>query len=432
MNWNSLTEEQKAAGSKFLNFLMDESHREFYLFGSAGCGKTFLARYFIEHIHNQYLKTNKALGLDPKYVNLSLTATTNKAVEVLHNLNISGVEVETVYQLFGVTVKENYSNGTTYLNDEDAQPVSNTVIFVDECSMLPIKMLNIIRHKGKNSKIVFIGDRYQLAPVKEKPHWNRTPEDVTVNLTKPVRNQGCQPLIDLCTQLRNTVETGVFNDIKLVPGVIEHLDDEGCKDWLMKANFEGGYSKVLCYTNEKVLQYQDWIQTNKYKGIPLWCEGRSYINTSNYEYWDGKKMVRFYPEQLITINKIHQTYHKEKFRLFDVMVADVYSGKDKVLGARIILNPTDFKTALKWTYKSQQYEQYFKMKNTNLDLRLPFACTVHKAQGNTYDEVLIDLDSFKYCRDPVIASRLLYVAASRAKKKVCFYGTMPKKYGVLV
>ena len=67
-----------------------------------------------------------------------------------------------------------------------------------------------------------------------------------------------------------------------------------------------------------------------------------------------------------------------------------------------------------------------------MDLRFPYASTIHKAQGSTFDEVLIDLGSFRVCDDPDVAARLLYVAISRAKHRVSFYGKLPKKYGVLV
>ena len=72
------------------------------------------------------------------------------------------------------------------------------------------------------------------------------------------------------------------------------------------------------------------------------------------------------------------------------------------------------------------------MQKEVMDLRLPYASTIHKSQGSTFDEVLIDLGSFRSCQDPEVAARLLYVAVSRARKKIKFYGKLPKKYGVLV
>lgn len=56
-----------------------------------------------------------------------------------------------------------------------------------------------------------------------------------------------------------------------------------------------------------------------------------------------------------------------------------------------------------------------------LDLRHSYACTVHKAQGSTYDTVYVDLDDlYKAIRNKDMYNRLLYVAVSRAAKKVVF------------
>ena len=61
-------------------------------------------------------------------------------------------------------------------------------------------------------------------------------------------------------------------------------------------------------------------------------------------------------------------------------------------------------------------------------LRLPHACTIHKSQGSTYENVYIDLDSFKACKDRETLARLLYVAVSRAKNHVYFHGSLPKGF----
>ena len=49
-----------------------------------------------------------------------------------------------------------------------------------------------------------------------------------------------------------------------------------------------------------------------------------------------------------------------------------------------------------------------------------YSMTVHKAQGSTFEEVYIDYDDI-VAANPYTASRLLYVALSRAKSKVIIY-----------
>ena len=78
--------------------------------------------------------------------------------------------------------------------------------------------------------------------------------------------------------------------------------------------------------------------------------------------------------------------------------------------------------------KKELWEEYFNIKDTWLDLRSQYASTVHKAQGSSYDKVFIDLDDIGRCNIASDVARMLYVAISRAKKKVILSGTLPEKY----
>lgn len=433
-----LTPDQQEASKKFLAFLLDPDQTEFYLFGAAGCGKSFLTRYFIEHTYSQYIDTCKLLGQQAKYRNVYLTATTNKAVEILDRLNINRVTPQTIYSMFGVRVKDNYSNGVSYLTETSKSIVNNSIIFVDECSMLPIKMLGIIRKRISNSKVVFIGDSYQLAPVKEKSYWNKTYAPCTVNLTTPVRNQNNEPLKDLCSQLRQTVESGEFKEIHLAPDSIVQVNDEEAKKWLITADYSN--SKVLCYTNNKVLMYQEWIRKQLCPNMDLLTKGEIYTNNSNYEYVGSNNLQRYYPEEQVLIEDIGSvdtftTFSgKYSYKAQRAKIRSKSGNRPKFVSDAQVISETynDFKDILSLAYKNRDFEDYFELKNQVMDLRLPYASTVHKSQGNTYEEVFIDLDSFKSCRDPAVAARLLYVAVSRAKSKVMLYGQLPKKYGAIL
>jgi hypothetical protein len=81
-------------------------------------------------------------------------------------------------------------------------------------------------------------------------------------------------------------------------------------------------------------------------------------------------------------------------------------------------------------YKSQKnWFMFYDLKKTHPDLRQRDAATVHKAQGSTYDTVFIDLDDLSTCRNPDQAARLLYVAFSRARRRVVCYGDLAEKFG---
>ena len=86
---------------------------------------------------------------------------------------------------------------------------------------------------------------------------------------------------------------------------------------------------------------------------------------------------------------------------------------------------------MKQLYKQSPADYYLFSKRV-LDLRMVDASTVHKAQGSTLDTVYIDLDDISKCTQKDLTAKLLYVAVSRARKKVVFFGDLAKRYGVSV
>ena len=431
---SNLTTCQQDAYKKFLGFLLS-NEKEFHLFGSAGCGKTFLTRHFVNQGLKDYKKNCAILGIKPVDYIVDVTATTNKAVEVLQEAGFTFAE--TVFKLFSVKVVENFKTGETYLKEGNTPVLKKHLIIVDECSMLPQQMKKIIRANTWKCKVIYVGDNYQLAPVKEKPSWNETPTQTTAVLSTPVRNKNSQALINLCSQLRTTVDTQEFKDIHLVPGCIEKFNDAQLQAWLMKTNFST--CRVLSYTNERAIEYIKWIEQFRAGNPDFLRFNQLYINNSFYD--QKNKTQTFYPEEEITITSLSKEtkmvvtgWQGDEYEI-EGCWATVVGYKDPTRThehAFIASNPLKLKNLLKVAAKRKDWVGYFSLQSEVMDLRLPYASTVHKAQGSSYDEVVVDLESFEACKSYSVASRLLYVAASRARNKVYFYGDMPKRFGSLV
>lgn len=420
-----LNQDQRDVADKFFDFMLSPE-KEFCLFGSGGTGKTYLIKYLMTEGKKKYEESCKLFGIPNMYYQYTLTATTNKAVQVLHHY--SGIDAETIYSLFKIIVKDNYNTGETELCPNDPNyVVSNAVIFIDECSMLGYAMLKWIRTHSPDCKLVFIGDPYQLAPVKEKSYWSLVKSKTVGILTQQMRS--CIPqLQNLAEQMKDYVRNKQEWNIQTHAGIIEHLDDQEMQKKLDEhfvANSKD--SKILAFTNSKCLQYIDWINKQQGRTAP-YMVGDRMVNTSNVEFTNRK---RLYPDQEVFLERITKSFTNNTFGTPVVM----FKGDVRTLGGRlytdvpIVYDPEALKQALKILAKRKDWICYFGLKNTTLDLRPANALTIHKAQGSSYDTVFIDLDSFKHCRSYDMAARLMYVAVSRARKHVYFYGSLPKRLG---
>lgn len=425
----TLNEKQQEAVDTFYNFLMDTSQKELVITGSPGTGKTFLMGYLGNTCLSKYKQMCQLLGVEPTYKKVDFTATTNKAAAVLAEA-LNGC-TDTIYAYLNLRLVRDYDTGTEKLQRSSSYAVKyNTVIFIDECSMIDQELYGFIQTCTHDCKIIYVGDKYQLAPVKEQLSPVFQKNLPTIELTEPVRNANQPALIELCEQLKKTVETGVFNPIKLVPGVIDWLDPEKMKEEVNKDFLVPSLDKrFLAYSNNKVLAYNDYI-TNL-RQADQYAIGEYYTVNSNIKLTNSMGRERSLPvdyEVIITdvgpisdwtyegypIRGRYVNFHANLYGDFRAIAAEDYR---------------DVMHLLKIFAKSKQWTAYYRLKDTVIDLRLRDCCTTHKAQGSTLDTVYIDLSDISRCNFINMVSRLLYVGVSRAKKRVVFCGRLKEAYG---
>ena len=83
---------------------------------------------------------------------------------------------------------------------------------------------------------------------------------------------------------------------------------------------------------------------------------------------------------------------------------------------------------IKYYSSNKQWDRYFKIKNSFPDLRSVAASTIHKAQGSTYDSVIVDLSDIGRCTIKSQTARMQYVALSRPKTRIYIRGHLPERY----
>ena len=430
MNANAynLNQGQKEAVDAFFEFLFDREAKGFIISGPAGVGKTYWMGYIIDIIMPRYLETCKLIGVDPDYDSVTMTATTNKAAEVLEFA--TGRNTQTIHSFLNLTLYEDYENGKTKLNKNPRtwQVHEKKIIFIDECSMIDSQLFQIIGEGTHQCKIVYVGDRNQLAPVTEKLSPVYLQGYQMFELTEHMRTS-VPELQALNQQLRDTVETGVFHPIHEVPGIVEYLDDAAMQRMLgiTFANQTTG-SRVLAYTNRRVVEFNDYIRQKRM--LPdSFQAGEILVNNTAIKLGKGKSLS-VESEVTIRANRGPSQIEIEKGIFMDVEHLDFTSHLGEMFNHVPV--PTDrshFNELVKYYKRQKNWERYFYLKQNFPDLRPRDAATVHKSQGSTYDSVFVDLGNISTCHQADQAARMLYVAFSRAKTKVYVYGDLAAKYG---
>lgn len=427
-----LNEGQQAAADGFFAFLMDPNQKELILSGAGGVGKTFTMGHLIDEVMPRYYDACQLAAIQPKYHEVVMTATTNKAAAVL--AEATNRPTQTVHSYFDLTVSQDFKTGESVLKRKKIWRIkTNAIIFIDECSMIDRALHKEILDGTLNCKIIYVGDHNQLAPIKEELspiYKHRLP---FFNLTQQMRTF-IPELQAVNQQLRDTVETGVFNPIQLHPGLIDQYDGnqmEKCFKQLFST--QNRDARVMAYTNSRVIEYNNYIRNLRGLTGPYQV-GEVLVSNNATELGAGEMLSVEEEVEVMNISPTTQAVciDQERGVYLDVWFMDLQSSYGFYSNVMLPADRDHWDNLIKWYGKQKEFVTYFHLKNMYADLRPRDACTVHKAQGGTYKTAIIDLDDISNCRDPKVAARLLYVAFSRAQEHVILYGDLAPKFGGLV
>lgn len=412
-----LSQDQENALNKVLDFLQDPDIMEMAIEGHSGTGKSTLTKHILEAADAQAELLSVITNSDNE-LQIELTATTNKAAEVLAEKTKR--DATTIHKLLGLRLMVNYKDGGTYLKQTgNPQFYKNTLIVVDEASMENTELLERIRGATDHCKVLHIGDPYQLAPVRESSCPLFDTIDHKVKLTEIMRNAG--PIADLGEQFRQTLITGVFPDIVLNGKELIHTNGEQFQAMVNNefnsVTHDFNQAKILAWTNNMVNNYNDYCRS---------------LYTPSKQFILGEQLVTNKP---ILINTKIYASTDEIVKITEVgketTEMDI-TGTWYTLNhqARVFVanNHADVTNAMKAAKANKAWSDYYGMQEFFADLRPLHSSTVHKSQGSTYGTVYIDLDDIGKCHDWSDVARMLYVAITRASAQVVFYGNLPHKY----
>ena len=178
-------------------------------------------------------------------------------------------------------------------------------------------------------------------------------------------------------------------------------------------------SKILAWTNDRVQEYNAHIRASMNR--PARFEVGEIVITNEFiKAPSGNYNRSVDSEVLITaINPNELEHYDVKGRMVEID------------GAHVAFKPNDYKEAkavMKQLAARKEWKKFYEIKETWLDLRSVYACSIHKSQGSTYDTVFLDLADIGQNWSATDVARLLYVGITRAAKKVVCYGYLPDKY----
>jgi energy-coupling factor transporter ATP-binding protein EcfA2 len=433
----TLTKDQEKANNAFLDFMANDDNF-FVIQGAAGTGKSTLIKHLLETFYSRYKSYCLLLQKDVKEFDIKVTATTNKAVSVVNdfigqvNSGQKVSEIKTIFSLLGLQVENNRDTGKTSLtfNNKSTSLTELTtsgltpLVFIDEASFIGQDLHEIIVQILKeqvNGKIVYIGDKYQLAPVGQTFSAMDAMTCKRAELNQIVRNDG--HILNTGTQFRHTVETGQFNpiiyngvDVKHVKGPeFERLVNAS----FTKPGWDPSVSKILAWTNEKVQAYNAHVRT--VLGYPEMFQVGETVVTN--EYIKGTTKYSKSVDSEVVITKLDKLTHK----MYDAVEGYMVELDNRHVGF-MPMNYADAKKLMRKFAKEKNWKAYFEVKESWLDLRAVYASSIHKSQGSTYDTVFLDLPDIGKNWNAADVARLMYVGVTRAAKQVICYGYLPDKY----
>jgi exodeoxyribonuclease-5 len=468
-----LNNDQTNAFNTILTFLREGGADALVLKGYAGTGKTFLVRRIIEYITASYpnrkiaitAPTNKAVRVLQGNAPFKENSDDEPIFEDLFNAG-SRLKYSTVHKLLGL--KEQISNAGVQSFKPDYKDKSELdkykYLIVDEVSMLDDTLCReLLKHKDK-VKIIFMGDPAQIPPVNRvdcipfkeqveftfkqaelKEIMRQTGEHPVIDASFLIRNnlKKTQPIMHLETNLNDEGKGIVYipNTPEGRKGVRPILDQYfNCEEFKKDAD----YAKVIAWRNVRVAYLNTIIrellfgkEVDAYvPGEKLVANGAIFEEQKGNKRWGAKWIVSINTSEEMEVEEVQivtQKFAEGSYQLY----AKVYQCKVKIFSAtegkfitdyiKIIHEDAkeDYQTLLKQAKglavnarDKSAWVAYYNMIKWSADVAYNYAITCHKAQGSTYNNVILMEEDIDKNRTVLERNRIKYTAYSRPTDKL--------------
>lgn len=466
---DNFTKDQAAAYKNLIEFINAPYNPNDYkraLVGAAGTGKTYLVKALIQNCR----LSNSLIGL---------AAPTHKACRVLHDaIGLPNIKVNTLQSDLGLRLNfdiDKFDIANPPFDPKGKIKIEKYQIYiVDEASMINRGLAMFLENtcKEHSCKILMIGDDSQLNPVGER--YSSAFRGIKLfKLTEIVRQGEDNPISKLLELLRFDIKFKTTKFLETIAKYRNQFNADNTKGFLVcdKKTFEEevyrhfqddelkenvDFAKVIAYTNNAVSGWNKFIRNAIIKDADKAVLTKNDLLISYTTLVDtfNQCIIKNSEDYILKdiTNYAHPRYNIKGFmvRLIAIHGGDstkplfIVDHKDKesvfnyVRISRKLIN--DAKTA-PTRLKAEKWKAYYDFKDkclllTNIinagtgnvefarNLDYGFSLTAHKAQGSTFDTVLVDVNDIVFDRygrqytnlDEL--NRRLYVACSRCRNKL--------------
>lgn len=448
------TTKQNIVLDQLSEFVLEATPNVVYLLkGFAGTGKTSIIGALVSNLWE--VKKSAVL-----------MAPTGRAAKVISNY--SGKEAFTIHKKIYFPKKDK-GGGVKFVLQPNKH--RNTIFIVDEASMIPDTLgdsklfengsllddLMQYVYSGHQCKLLLIGDKAQLPPVKsdlspaldaQVLDMNYNKKVITMELDEVVRQGQDSGILENATRLREVLEDTFYEafkfNLKGFDDIIRLIDGHEIMDAINEAYSTNGHEEtaIIVRSNKRANQYNQQIRSRILFNENELTTGDFLMVVKNNYFWikptsEAGFIANGDIIQVLEIFSIQELYG---FRFAEVKVKMVDYPKMQPFETVLMLDTIEAESP-SLTYEdsnrlyqevqkdfedeTSNYRKFLKIKGNKhfnaLQVKFSYAITCHKSQGGQWNTVFVEQPYLPNGVDRDYM-RWLYTAITRAKEKLYLIG----------
>ncbi len=435
-------------------FIFDTSSNQTYLLrGYAGTGKTSIVGTIV---NNLWQAKKSAVLLAP----------TGRAAKVISNY--SNKEAFTIHKKIYFPKKQK-GGGVTFVMQPNKH--RNTLFIVDEASMIPdipsdsklfengslLDDLMQYVYSGHQCKLLLIGDKAQLPPVKsdlspaldsDKLSLSYNKDVMGLELDEVVRQEQDSGILQNATELRETLESGFYKSFKFnvspFKDIVRLVDGYEIMDAINDAYSSNGYEEtaIIVRSNKRANLYNKQIRERILFNESELSAGDYLMVVKNNYFWIKPTTEAGFIANgdIIEILEIFSIKELYGFKFAEVKVKMVDYPRMRPFETVLLLDTINAESASlsyddsnrlyqevskDYANETSNYKRFLGVKNNKyfnaLQVKFSYAITCHKSQGGQWNTIFVEQPYLPNGMDKDYL-RWLYTAITRAKEKLYLIG----------